>query len=394
MTESVENVKKLLTAQTNGWLVEYYPEKTQKYGGFNLLFKFDGENVVVRSELEPLRTDSSIYALKGDMSTSLNFTTYNISLHRFSDPSLNIGGGIGLAYEGDYEFVIVSALETEFILRGKKTKNTIRMTPFPTTIDWEEFCQQILDSKPEYRPLYLHVNGNDSLWVSNDETSLTMSYKKDNVEVNKKIAYMFTPQGLKLYEDFEYAGKTYSEFILQSNNNLISAGSTFVPRVPPATWLPRAAFAGTYTLIHYTNIGGTGTPYTKTVTLTEYDNKFLLSGLMPSLNLDVVLDYHFGKGILLARQQGLRYIGGNSLNLTSVTNEFGLSPGAFYIGQQVSWDGVSDPIELTWTDYGQYGSPIIGFVLWFTNSAGLSVGQYTTGPVDQRLWTHIKMTKQ
>jgi hypothetical protein len=391
---ALDNTQKLLASQTNGWLVEYYPESTQKYGGFNLFFKFVGENAVVKSELDPSKADTSIYEMKADMGPAINFTTYNTVLHYFSDPILTVGGGRGLAYEGDYEFVIVNTSETEIILRGKKTKNTIRMTPFPANVTWEEYCNTVSDAKLKHRPLYLHINGTDTLRVANDGKSFVMSYKNDTVEVSERIAYICTPQGMKLYKPFEYAGKSFLEFTFREDNSLLSSGEIFVPKLPD-NWLPIDVFEGVYTLTHRTSTAGTGTLYTKTVTLTREGDKYLLSGLMPNLGLKVVLDYDFMGGALLISQQRLTTIGANNLNFTALMNTGSLYPTLFYVGQQARWNGSSSPIQLEWVDYGKYASPIIGFLLWQTNAAtGANAGQYTTGAADQRFWTYIKMTKQ
>ena len=98
MAESLQSYRNLLTAQTNGWLVEYYPEKTQKYGGFNLYFRFDGGYVTVGSEIDPAASATSSWSMGSDMGPTINLDTYNAVLHYFSDPAINQGGGRGLNY--------------------------------------------------------------------------------------------------------------------------------------------------------------------------------------------------------------------------------------------------------------------------------------------------------
>ncbi|MDR0560252.1 MAG: DUF4302 domain-containing protein [Prevotellaceae bacterium] len=397
--EAIDNCRKILTDQTNGWLVEFFPEKTQKYGGFNLFFKFAGENAVVSSEIDPAASDTSVYEINSDMSVCINFVTYNPSLHYFSNPETRVGNTIGLGYEGDYEFIIVEASPSEIILMGKKTKNRIRMTPFPENIKWTDYCKTVEKIRSELRPQYSVVlNGKDTVLFDYRKGGFKISYKKDGANVTETVSYIFTDKGIKMYEPFEVAGKLFSEFTMQSDFNFASSGATLVAQTPPR-WLPITAYEGNYTLTHNTIMDETGTVYTKNVTLTRdgKTDQFLLSGLMPSLELDVALFYEMGTGTLLVYQQPIyQFDNSNLLNFTAWDMETYLYPNALgTVGQYVRWDGVTAPIELEWVDYGEFPNPIGGFLLWITTADGrTNIGQYTSVPIDQRRWTYIKMKKQ
>ena len=217
MTESLQIYRELLTGQTNGWLVEYYPEKTRKYGGFNLYFRFgSGDQVTVRSEIDPAASAISTWTMGTDMGPTINFDTYNTILHYFSDPAINQGGGYGLNYEGDYEFCVESGTENEFILKGKKTGNTIRMTPLPADQSWEEYGNSLQEMRdnviaPAYR---MTVNGREISIVRTGKTKVFALEANGNDK--KSVPFIITPDGIRFYEPVTIEGETLHTFTYQA----------------------------------------------------------------------------------------------------------------------------------------------------------------------------------
>ena len=203
IAESLEKYRDLLTAQTNGWIVEYYPEKTQKYGGFNLYFHFEFDYVTVRSEINPAASATSSWSMGTDMGPTINFDTYNAVLHFFSDLGIHQGGGRGLNYEGDYEFVVENGSEKEFILRGKKTKNIIRMTPLPANLSWEEYIQSLESMKsnviaPAYRMM---VNGRE---ISIAKSFGVNSFILKSGGLTITAPFIVTLTGIRFYEPITF----------------------------------------------------------------------------------------------------------------------------------------------------------------------------------------------
>ncbi len=131
---------KILTDAANGWMMEYFPEAQQSYGGYNVLLKFgtDGK-VTVASELyENSDITTSLYSVKQSAGIVLSFDTYNEIFHFFSDPSDPAGvGGNGYGLEGDYDFLILEATAEKVTLKGKKTGGIAVLTPMKE--DWEEY---------------------------------------------------------------------------------------------------------------------------------------------------------------------------------------------------------------------------------------------------------------
>ena len=68
MDKALKLNKEVLIGASNGWIMEYFPEKTQKYGGYTILVKFDAnDDVTVSTERGGAGvTETSMYELIGD----------------------------------------------------------------------------------------------------------------------------------------------------------------------------------------------------------------------------------------------------------------------------------------------------------------------------------------
>lgn len=211
----------LLRSSGGGWLVEYWPEAGMQYGGYNLYFKFDeGEIATVGSEIFPDSLSQGLYSIKGDRGPTLNFDSYNNLFHYFSDPSLPVGGGAGYGFEGDYAFVLMDGDESGITLKGKKTGNTIRMTPFTGITDWAGYAEQIQ---------YIYNHGTSPYYmlvVHGQEYEMTRASRVFTIfDGGREIRapYIVTPEGLKFYEPVVIDGVPYQEFILDEGAQMYNA---------------------------------------------------------------------------------------------------------------------------------------------------------------------------
>ena len=131
--EVQEGTEKALTGAANGWLMEYYPSATQEYGGIAIYMKFQNGTVTVTSEAGGAgKTAESLYSYDQDYGPTINFDTYNPYFHIYSEPNSGVGP-TNTGMEGDSEFIIMSYAADKVVLRGKKTQNTIVLTPLPET---------------------------------------------------------------------------------------------------------------------------------------------------------------------------------------------------------------------------------------------------------------------
>jgi len=223
MTEALKTYRQLLTAQTNGWIVEYFPEKTRKYGGFNLYFRFEGDNVTIRSEIDPAVSATSAWSTGTDMGPTINFDIYNAVLHYFSDPGVPQGGGYGLNYEGDYEFVVISGSATEFVLMGKKTKNIIHMKPLPAGISADAYFQAIDEMDQNViAPAYKMTVGSKEISIVRKGRTKVFALKiNENDKETISAPFIVTTDGIKFYEPLTIDGKTLHVFTYQAAGDKI-----------------------------------------------------------------------------------------------------------------------------------------------------------------------------
>ena len=307
ISESAAIAHQVLKSASNGWLVEYYPERNQKYGGFNLYFKFNEATTIVKSEVNPALSEETIYQMLSDRGPTVNFTEYNNILHYFSNPALLVGGGKGLGYEGDYEFVVQKATEEEVILMGKKTRNKIRLTPF-TGVSWVDHCAKIETSRDATYVV-------DSMFVSGakmgsitktDNFRYTITHGSERVVV----AFILTTTGIRLYEPITIAGKTMQNFAINA------AGHKLVCTDPgvnaeiyySAPLLTYGDLIGTYTL-RYSTSNAQPPNRNRSATVTMVQNivgqTYFLKGILTPADEakgNIIVKYSPSRGIAISGQ--------------------------------------------------------------------------------------------
>ena len=87
--------QEVLCGAENGWVMRYFPGDPSKWGGYNMLIKFEKDgSLAVSNELAASDTIVySSYSVKQSGGVMLSFDTYNILFHVFSDPSAPLLGG-------------------------------------------------------------------------------------------------------------------------------------------------------------------------------------------------------------------------------------------------------------------------------------------------------------
>lgn len=125
----MESAKATLIGSQDGWLLEMYPEGSQRYGGYAFIMKFDADQqVTVYSEIASKFNvpATSLYKLSSEDGACLTFDTYNEYIHFFSTPN----SSRYQAYEGEFEFIVCDVKSDLITLRGTKTLNTMYMRKF------------------------------------------------------------------------------------------------------------------------------------------------------------------------------------------------------------------------------------------------------------------------
>ena len=260
INEKMSEELAVLTAAPNGWLMEYYPSSAQSYGGYNVLVKFteDG-NATVAADIinSPAATSTSTFRLKEQAGPTLTFDTLNEIFHIFSDPNNSLGiGNVGLGMEGDYEFTIMSATAEEVVLRGKKTENTIVMTPMPEDVSWESYLTQIqqIEAASNQYSLYKITLDGVEYSIARTYRTLSVSHMEEDETVTETFSYIQTPDSWKFYSPLTLGDKTFDELVYDESTGCYGASDgAFVMEnvVPPLN----QAFVNGLWFVAYSQLG-------------------------------------------------------------------------------------------------------------------------------------------
>lgn len=271
---NIENVEKILKSAPNGWLMEYYG--ALGYGGFNVMVKFDGDQVTVASEqIGPSHkagigddgkvvTSTSHFKLEQSMGTILSFDDYNPTFHYFSMP--NNPDGIGDTSEGmygDFEFRVMKCTPDSIVLSGKKHQNRIYMLPIPADKTWESYITDAEETESYMASRYYTLEGPDRkdtvdihvessgrclVFTYKDSTNLTQTVVAPYI-VNKDGFEFYTAVNVNGYElDGLLKGDTDEYFVFKNNPNLrlATALPTLVESLTTGTWYIRHSSLGDY----------------------------------------------------------------------------------------------------------------------------------------------------
>lgn len=224
--EAVQEYHDLLVSSEYGWLMEYYPHSSQVYGGFNYVMKFsEGNKVMISTDAfgKSDEMEESLFSVKKDIGPTLNFDSYNKLFHYFSDPDISGGAGTGKGYEGDYEFLLRSHTENEIILRGKKTKNIIKMTRL--TEDATPYLTAAIKVDEEMNSLEGvlgfsgMLNGKELALLYTDSHTFNVMYDGQQTA----SSFMPTATGIQLYLPVEAGGKELYRFTWSAANETLTA---------------------------------------------------------------------------------------------------------------------------------------------------------------------------
>lgn len=230
MNEALTKYKAILQDDPQGWVMEFYPSD-RSMGGYTYTAKFDNGKVDMTSELS-LNSSSgdkwpagtvvtSYYRVISEQSALLTFDTYNLLFHFFSEPrgSSDVDG-----YASDYEFVFMEVSEDRIVLKGKKYGNKMVMTKLTESAG--SYMQKVLDMQEKMAavPRMKMVVGGKEYTVS--MVGKLLSYtdmKEDSSLENIDMAYIYTPDGINLYEPLTVNGITFQHLVYDDATGAIKA---------------------------------------------------------------------------------------------------------------------------------------------------------------------------
>lgn len=221
--QTVASDIKVLTSAQNGWLMQYFPESQQSYGGYNVIARFteDGK-VEALGEFGATRT-TSLYRVSQSAGMVLTFDTYNEALHVFSDPAAPLGGSAGQGLAGDYDFSILKATADSVVLKGKASGNRVKMVPMQSD-QWEDYLAVIAAvEEGMIARKYTLTIGDTAVVAKRSDRTLTFSYMEDGEMVDAVISYIVTPEGYQLFEPVEFFGQKFSGFTYVEGTDVFTA---------------------------------------------------------------------------------------------------------------------------------------------------------------------------
>lgn len=235
VNNSINNTKELLESAPNGWLMEYYGNTD--FGGYNVYAKFKDSRVTVQSEMFGSDNETSHYSVKQSSGVLLSFDEYNKIFHFFSDPSLekygssvaDLYGDNGEAFEGDFEFRVLSTSTDSVVLKGKKHDSKIVMYKVGSDFNWDNYLKECKNVEAKMHSAnYVITSGSDTLLNVAPSRGHHMLIGTDSNGEDHKMPYVVSPQGLKLYEPETVGGKTFTGFNISDNDSYTDAGGSDV----------------------------------------------------------------------------------------------------------------------------------------------------------------------
>lgn len=385
MTEYLANAKKVLMKPENGWVMYYYPDNYQSYGGFNFTVKFNEENVEVGYERSKdlNKTVSSLYRLGSDTGPTLSFDTNNAFMHLFATPS----SSMYQAYGGDFDFMLLEVEDDHVKMMGRRSGNIIVMKPLQESP--ASYLAKINTVLNDFADCGLSgLNGN----IGGQEVKGSVNQAYQQVELSlgeetKQVAYMFTPEGIRLYEPVEVGSSVADEFQFDPKTMTLTLAGTSesLQGSVPEGFRRYGEYAGEYWL-YYNRENEADVKYDSvTVVLSPgvKNSTYLMSGL--NANYDIVWDYNRSQGTLSWQIQTLGHLpNGNEVRLCALDGTTGgfTWPTNKVMGS-TEWNGdVDKPVYYINAEYlwsGSRWSNSFYLCMWDAEGNRLSAPAASTG---------------
>ncbi|MDO4163956.1 MAG: DUF4302 domain-containing protein [Bacteroides sp.] len=370
LQQAMSEAKAVLVSSEEGWVFEMYPESSQSYGGYVFTVRFDDEYVYARTELAGDNTSeiSSYYKMTDDNGPVLSFDTYNTYLHYFSTPSSSAYE----AYEGEFEFVVVSATEDLVTLRGKKTGNTMYLRKL--TESAESYLDKVtaMDADMIFSGFEGTIAGQTAT-VTLDSDYRQISFADAEGETTS-VAYTVTDTGIRFYEPIEFLGQSMSSLVVDTENYKLLSDEGVemdLTAVFPDGWRAYADYAGEYTLSYMNGEASVDVTLTPAVNNSTY----LMSGLND--NYDITLTYVKSSGSLQWLSQAIGTSGSTTIWLCAWSYNSYLT-WSTSVGLVTVWNGDEENPVYTFEDNGVWGSYVVDSFYLYQETSGSYTSCYDT----------------
>jgi len=215
----------VLASAEGGWLLQYYPEENQSYGGYAYVIKFTKSDATVWFQLDDdISTPvTSLYKMTPDDGPVLSFDVYNENLHYFATPSVSDYE----AMHGDYEFRIVGKSEdgSQVYLKGRRNGNNYILVKFSgDPVEYLTKCNEVeaAMTAPAYKMVMNGAEYECEIGGNIFEWAYTVGEGETAVPVEGSVAFCYTPQGVDFYTPVEIEGVTYAGFVYNAENGTLA----------------------------------------------------------------------------------------------------------------------------------------------------------------------------
>lgn len=376
LSDALENAQKVLQGPSQGWLMYYYPDNEQLYGGYNYIVKFSPSEATVWSEnIEG--SYSSTYRMGTDDGPVLSFDSFNYGFHYFATPSGGSGNlygetGMYQAHRGDFEFVILSATPEEVRLKGKRSGCLVVMVPFSG--DPEQYISSVNDMIEQifvssFDGTIGGEQGHIFLDLSNRQAYVSLTDEQYEGK-EFKMPYMYTDKGIRLYKPVEVGTHTVSELVWEADTQKLlsvagAADAIDLVGTLPEGWHAYDDYLGNWTLTFNSE---KNTMEGIVISQTERGKSFTISGL--SDQFDVVATYNLGTGKMTLLSQIVGKDENNyDIRMASWDSKAGYVNYGNTIGFTLTFgpnaDGVDDASTIYFADNRVWGTYVVsGFILY------------------------------
>lgn len=385
LSKTLENAKTVLTQQAGGWLMYYYPDNDQYYGGYNYIVKFTDEEATVWSELFA-GSSTSLYRMTTNNGPVLSFDTSNYNFHFFATPS---GGGKNTygdtghyqAYRGDFEFLILSATPDKVELKGNRSGSLVVMVPFSG--DPEAYIDAVNKSVEDIFVSEFNGSiGSDKLHIFLDLSYRQAEINLEGDEEVQKMPYIYTDKGIRLYKPVTVGNNTFQEltWVAETQKLVSVAGDPVAIDLTgtlPEGWHAYEDFIGKWQL----TFNG-GKSFLDGIEITEdvKGSSLIISGL--SSQFTVKATYNLGSGKLQLLSQIVGNDGTYNIRITSWDSNAGYVNYSDTIGFFLTFgenaNGVDDATTIYFSDNHVWGTYVVRSFILYRMNGSTRIGNATS----------------
>ena len=303
--------KEVLTSSENGWILNYYPDRDQTYGGYVFTLKFNDQTVEVGAEIadDITETIESTYVLNNEDGPVIAFDTYNAFMHYFATPSGSSGAGGYEAYDGDFIFIIMGISEDEntITLKGNRSGNIMYMHRMEgDRTDYLETVAEVetLMKSNEYG---LRI-GDTEVTVMKSNRRFTFMAEEDGDIVSVSAPYIVTPNGFELYKPVTILGHEISGFKVSEGDEFEELNNPDIVLYKVIFFMSKDDFLGTFLFEFESYFGGTDGGVVTIAENPEEENGIVISNMfMDGLKLYGYYDMDKNQIYIYDMQDGITY---------------------------------------------------------------------------------------